>query len=1134
MAYTQAYPLDQTVQDAFDLKVKLLEARAKGGQGAEEATYYFNARTPWIKMTSCVNLVGQSLRDKFRVGTTNELAKKYILGTTKPGDAFAGHNYDRAYGEDDKSYGIRPQPGITNMDIVSYNKYGSLRKATINFQVWTKEDLDACEILYMRPGMSVLLEWGWSLWVSGEGSGEDPFRVNDMGAGIDVLTPKVHTLHQALNAIERKQKEYNYGYDGILGFVKNFKWSIRPDGGYDCSTELITAGELVESINMAKPLADDDVKIYSYLIGELNNELVGKAKEAATKSATYTPIVGSTSSPGFYSPAEFDTSNKLYQELMGIVKDTPSPETQTVLSAFINFDLYKFADSVLQEQYKFDKSFTVQYLDLKDLAETSEYKKTVRATSERAAFETYLPITTRLVEKRGSREVKGDILRINWLNPEYATQDGGDKGEVTVLTDDGEEFAVIAKHEPKLYIRYGLILEIFNNFMLQQGDNVVTPFDVDSVSRFKVYPNLTISIDPSICLLPADESILRQGVDPDTLPSTLEFDENAIVPNIYDIRISVELLVDLLAETGLSRVSQEGTPFLRLFDMVQTLNTKINESTGGLLNLDMQYYEHLGIFSIIDRKTFSSAKKYYQLNLFGLKSLMHSISVTSALTPDMSSQLAISAQTKITNADSHSAGFLRFNEGIQDRVIKDRSLDGVVVKDKNKEYANTKQEDFSEIFNLYRIIYGQFMWAEVSFPHAKNKFVELVKTLTGNTETGTVGQVVIPFVSNLVIDGMSGFRILNGFTLPSSVLPYKYGIRGGVGQVLTGLQATVDSTTWKTSLKSQFYNLEAGTIKYEGLTSARNSAEDQSDLRDNYVYKYARELSKLDRSNYTSYQASYDSNNAIIGSYGSEVDSMRNLIIHHFEDYWKSGKLTEIEDASKLVKVGNNFIIANDFKDLDPTIFGTNSVLLDWELNSALQQYWVNIDEYHANNTFWTNHQDHPWSAVYISYMMGYIDLSAKLSPTAQQSEDQGYGSKKWKKSASHYGYATHGLNIRKQGGKGGNWVAFALRDIAAEELGELQGISVMPSQPYDIPIKAQQGDVLIRPRDGKPTDSHGVIVSKVSNGKIEVAHGNTSNDGSNRGITNIVEEYAGMIDSNGNYVVENSKGFLIVLKRFE
>lgn len=1130
MAYTQAHPLDGTVQAAFDLKVKLLEARAKGGQGAEEATYYFNARTPWIRMTSCVNLVGKSLREKFKVGPTNELAKKYILGTTKQGDAFAGHNYDKAYGVEDNSYGIRPQPGIQNMDIVSYNKYGSLRKATINFQVWTKEDLDACEILYMRPGMSVLLEWGWSLYIKGSGTSGDPFRVNDMGGGIDVLSPKVHTLHQALAAIEQKQKEYNYGYDGILGFVKNFKWSIRPDGGYDCSTELVTAGELVESINTAKPLADNDVQIYSYIINEVNNRLLGQAKRAANKQASYIPAYGA-STGGYYTPAEFDTSNKLYQELMSIVKDTPSPETQTVLSAFINFDLYKFADSVLQEQYKFDKEFSVQYLDLKDLAETQEYKREVPASpSGRAAFTTYLPITTRLVEKR-VKEVKNDILRVNWMNPEYQTTQGEKKdGKVIIESkdDDGntiETFAVIAKHEPKLYIRYGLILEIFNNFMLQQGDNVVTPFDVDSVSKFTVYPNVTVSIDPSVCILPADESILRQG---STIEPEGEFNDNAIDPNIYDIRVSVELLVDLLADSGLSKVSQEGTPFLRLFDMIQTLNTKINESTGGLLNLDIQYYEHLGIFSIIDRKTFSSNKKYYQLNLFGLKSLMHSISVTSALTPDMSSQLAISAQTKITNADSHSAGFLRFNEGIQDRVIKDRSLDGVVVKNKEEEYANTNKDDFSEIFNLYAIIYGQFMWAEVSFPHAKNKFVELVKTLTGNTETGTVGQVVIPFVSSLVIDGMSGFRILNGFTLDKKVLPYKYDIKGGVGQVITGLQATVDSTTWKTSLNSQFYNLEAGKLSFDGLSSARDSAEEQSVFENNYVYDYARELSLLDKfAYYGPYQASFDSNKAIVGTIGSGFDEMKDLIDHHFEDYWENGKQSEATDAGKLVAVGDYFIKSDIFKDL----------YLSSELNSALQQYWVNISDFHAQNTYWSNHDDYPWSAAYISYMMGYIDLSAKLAPNIQQNIVQGYGSKLWKKSASHYGYATHGFNLRKQGSKGGNWIAFALRDIAAEQRAELQGISIPISTPYGIPIKVQGGDVLIRPTTGnnaKYTNSHGYIVHSAANGKVKLAHGNTSNDGTNRGITNIVEFSNGIMDDKGYYLPDNSKGCLIVLKRFE
>ena len=36
------------------------------------------------------------------------------------------------------------------------------------------------------------------------------------------------------------------------GMCKNFKYTARPDGGYDCETEIIEAGEILESLKGEK------------------------------------------------------------------------------------------------------------------------------------------------------------------------------------------------------------------------------------------------------------------------------------------------------------------------------------------------------------------------------------------------------------------------------------------------------------------------------------------------------------------------------------------------------------------------------------------------------------------------------------------------------------------------------------------------------------------------------------------------------------------------------------------------------------------------------------------------------------------------------------------------------------------
>ena len=47
------------------------------------------------------------------------------------------------------------------------------------------------------------------------------------------------------------KNQTNGNYDGFVGFVTNFDYSIREDGGFDCSTELISMGEVIDSLKVS-------------------------------------------------------------------------------------------------------------------------------------------------------------------------------------------------------------------------------------------------------------------------------------------------------------------------------------------------------------------------------------------------------------------------------------------------------------------------------------------------------------------------------------------------------------------------------------------------------------------------------------------------------------------------------------------------------------------------------------------------------------------------------------------------------------------------------------------------------------------------------------------------------------------
>jgi len=200
---------------------------------------YYNSRNAWIRVTSSVNVNNDG----------GALAKKYILqgGILNSSKKLReGLGQDGSYSNvspDGKKYrlGIRPMPGITGVTVKSKSAYGSLREATINFQAWDIRQLEELELLYMRPGYSVLVEWGWS-----------PYLNNDKTIGTtvnyidDVLNGGVSKEDIWKKAFDQASKDGNY--DSLYGFIKNYSWSARADGGYDCTTTIISTGEILESL----------------------------------------------------------------------------------------------------------------------------------------------------------------------------------------------------------------------------------------------------------------------------------------------------------------------------------------------------------------------------------------------------------------------------------------------------------------------------------------------------------------------------------------------------------------------------------------------------------------------------------------------------------------------------------------------------------------------------------------------------------------------------------------------------------------------------------------------------------------------------------------------------------------------
>ena len=208
------------------------------------------------------NYVGNSLAQIWVLESGTQISNGGIAGGFEGNSGNVGLDEDyivknSSYGNKvyranaDNDFGVVPIPGIIDAEIKTKTSDGSLREAIVNFRCFNKRQLEILELLYMRPGFPVLVEWGWDPYVSNNYQRES----NNFDVKSKFFDEKSNI--EEINKEIRKNKSLSGGnYDGFLGQCKNFSFKAREDGGYDCTTEIIAAGEILESLKGKKIILD--------------------------------------------------------------------------------------------------------------------------------------------------------------------------------------------------------------------------------------------------------------------------------------------------------------------------------------------------------------------------------------------------------------------------------------------------------------------------------------------------------------------------------------------------------------------------------------------------------------------------------------------------------------------------------------------------------------------------------------------------------------------------------------------------------------------------------------------------------------------------------------------------------------
>jgi hypothetical protein len=284
-------------------------------------TKAFMTRTPWVRMVSSINLTegdplfpGKSVLSTIKdSGNYNgidlsgdNLAKKFILfngvSNEKGGidNLYSGitggplsQTFGGAYGfgsRDDiqTERGFVPMPGITNVNF-QYKNDGALAMATVQIKAFSRSQFQLIDVLFQRPGYTVLLEFGSTVYLDNNGNlveasyDTEPFR------HMFKTDQDMFKLHEV---IAKEKIKWNGNYEGFFAKITKWNWKFNADGSYDITISLIGMGDVIDSLKVNVAIDKKSAETIDDSIGLLEqfsdpNPIVASAKSSRLNYALW-------------------------------------------------------------------------------------------------------------------------------------------------------------------------------------------------------------------------------------------------------------------------------------------------------------------------------------------------------------------------------------------------------------------------------------------------------------------------------------------------------------------------------------------------------------------------------------------------------------------------------------------------------------------------------------------------------------------------------------------------------------------------------------------------------------------------------------------------------------------------------
>jgi len=223
-------PIDERIQKRLFQKMELLgRANVSPNNPTDRdglTQQNLSNRTTFIRMTSGLErpviLMGGELEDDgSMVSGYEDIYGPRRLDVYEDGELIGAGDTENKF--------KRPLPGIKSIDVEFKGGVRALREATISWTCWSFEDIDRLTPHFLAHGKTIMLEWGW---VYDKNSLRKlPTLINENGI-----------KRSAYNDYKKEVLKADGDFDFTVGIIKNFEYTTREDGAFDCQTIITSVG----------------------------------------------------------------------------------------------------------------------------------------------------------------------------------------------------------------------------------------------------------------------------------------------------------------------------------------------------------------------------------------------------------------------------------------------------------------------------------------------------------------------------------------------------------------------------------------------------------------------------------------------------------------------------------------------------------------------------------------------------------------------------------------------------------------------------------------------------------------------------------------------------------------------------